>query len=167
MTRPGGNPRPLVRLVAILMGLPCGMLIFILVDILRANPRWEDAPSTLTRLLVLAIGWCVSAWLLALRADGVPAVLQRGFLFGAAAWLVIGMLIPILGRIAAPESPSGSLADHASWERPAPDLTQGVAAVAPMRSVAIALAVLCLAAWSVTFVASGMLRRRADRRANS
>ena len=158
---PRDAPRPAVRVAAVLMGFPCAVLVLLLVDIVRSNPRWDDSPSGLTLIFVFLLGWGFATWLLRRRAEGVLTVLQRGFLFGAAGWLIVALLVPILGRVAAPASVSGSLGARASWEPAAPDLTSGVAAVGFMDSAMTALAALCLTAWAVTYLASRALQRRA------
>jgi hypothetical protein len=162
MTTPA-SLRPTVRIVAILMGFPCAVLIALMADVVRANPRWEDAPSGWTLLLVLAIGWTFATWLLLRRVDGLVGVIRRGFMFGVVAWLVIGVLVSILGRVAPAPARQGVFQENASWEPAAPAIVSRAAGATFMGSATTAMAALCLLGWTVAFIGGRVYERHGAR----
>ena len=163
--RPSGARLIAMRVVAVLMGLVCGLLMALIIDLIRANPVWNDAPSPGTSVLTLAIGWAFCVWLLLRRARGILVVLQRAFLLGMVQWIVAGALFIVLGAGSLHTPGAEEPRAKASWEPSAPN-----PAFAPERiggSVTVFLAAVCLAGWGAAFIAERMHRRALDRRTAS
>ena len=153
----------LMRIVAVMMGFVCGVLIALMVELVRANPVWVDFPSNTTLLFVLMLGWGFAIWVLLRRASGVLTVLQRGFLFGMVEWLVIGIIMAVFGRGFPPASASGIEIEKASWE-PDPRLSDEISVAGLMGSVSVAFAALCLVGWAGTFITERVHQRAVARR---
>jgi hypothetical protein len=157
----GTSSIPLMRIVAVLMGLICGVLIALIVELVRANPVWVDFPSNTTLLFALVLGWGLAIWLLLRRASGVLTVLQRGFLFGMVEWVVIGIIMAVFGRGVPPASAIDI--EKASWE-PARRVPNEISLGGLMGSVSIAFAALCLIGWGGAFIAQRIHERAVARR---
>jgi hypothetical protein len=150
-----------MRTVAVLMGFISGVLLALVIELVRMNPLVDDAPSVAALLFTLAVGWGLSTWLLLRRAEGVLAVMQRGFLAGIVEWLVIGMIVTVVKRGMAVAADAGPMGGRASWEPAA----RQVSMVTSMQgSFTTALAALCLVGWGITFLLGRARRRSADRR---
>src|SRR5262245_35748121 len=77
--------------VAVLMGLFSGFLIYMILAMMFVNPGADSGPSTALVLLSFLGGWALSTWLLMRGARSVSKVFSRGFLLGAAEWLLMGL----------------------------------------------------------------------------
>jgi predicted RNA-binding Zn-ribbon protein involved in translation (DUF1610 family) len=74
--------------VAILMGLISGFLIYMMAAMLSMDPKKPGISPGFVALFFLG-GWIASAVLLRRNALSVSRVFSRGFLLGAAEWLVM------------------------------------------------------------------------------
>jgi hypothetical protein len=76
-------------LVAIVMGLLSGLLLYVMAGMLSADLSGKSEPSVGLWLAVFFVGWGLSTVALARGAQTVSRVFRRGFLLGAAEWLVM------------------------------------------------------------------------------
>jgi hypothetical protein len=144
--------------VAILMGLFSGFLIYMMSALLIADPAQNAAPSSALVVVTFFGGWILSAWLLARHAASISAVFRRGFLVGAAEWLAMAAVgLVFSGRAV-------SAASHAG----ASDATNAGAAlgggiVAMLTGgVSVFMAVVCLIGFAIAYFTG---RELADRTA--
>lgn len=75
--------------VSMLMGLFSGFLVYFMAAMLFLDFRSGSAPSTAFVTVTFLGGWAFSTWLLLRGARTVSKVFSRGFLLGAAEWLMM------------------------------------------------------------------------------
>src|SRR6266542_6470404 len=75
--------------VALFMGLFSGFLIYMMAVLLFVDVGKGTPPSTLFVAATFLGGWAVSVWLLLRGTRTVSKVFSRGFLLGAAEWLMM------------------------------------------------------------------------------
>jgi hypothetical protein len=143
-------------LVAILLGLLSGLLVSFEVALLLAepDPTWRPPPSV--SALTFIGGWIGASVLMARGTRSVVKVLGRGFLIGAAEWLV---MIPI-GFIA------GARIVAALGGRmglPLAGMAVGGGIVAFLLAmIALVMALLCLVGFTISFLLGREMRPEAD-----
>ncbi len=91
-------------LVAACMGSFSGLLTYMFLAMLLLAPG--DPPSPLFVFAAFFGGWIVSAILLARGAASLSTVIRRGFLLGAAQWLLMALGGVVFGARAASETMS-------------------------------------------------------------
>jgi hypothetical protein len=75
--------------IAIVMGLLSGLLLYFMAGMLSADLTGKSEPPVVLWFVVFFAGWVISAVVLARGAQTVSRVFRRGFLLGAAEWLVM------------------------------------------------------------------------------
>jgi hypothetical protein len=76
-------------LVAIVMGLLSGLLVYFMVGILSADLTGKSEPAVVVWFTAFVAAWVISAVILVRGAQTVSQVFRRGFLLGAAEWFVM------------------------------------------------------------------------------
>jgi hypothetical protein len=75
--------------VAIVLGVLSGAMLFLLAALLTGGYTISTGPTLAVAFVALLAGWGISAYFLRRNAATISAVLCRGFLLGAAEWLVV------------------------------------------------------------------------------
>src|SRR6266542_4705093 len=134
--------------VALFMGLFSGFLIYMMAVLLFVDVGKGTPPSTLFVAATFLGGWAVSVWLLLRGTRTVSKVFSRGFLLGAAEWLMMVLVGFIFGgrAVSTTLSHTGASADAA-----AAGAALGGGMVAFLTGgVSIAMAVVCLIGFAVS-----------------
>ena len=76
-------------LVALIMGFLSGLLLYFMAGMLTTDLGGKSEPPIVVWLAVLFIGWFLSTVLLLRNAKTVSRVFRRGFLLGAAEWMLM------------------------------------------------------------------------------
>ncbi len=138
--------------VAIVMGFFSGFLLYAQAALLLIDPG-KGADSVTPAFYVLVGGWVATAYLLLRNARTVAKVLQRGFMVGAAEWL---LMLPV-GFLFAGKSVSQAAAAVSSSD---PAVSSGAAAGAAIGGgsvtlltggLAIGMCLFCLLCYAVTY----------------
>src|SRR6266540_1912166 len=129
--------------VALFMGLFSGFLIYMMAVLLFVDVGKGSPPSPLLVAATLFGGWALSVWLLLRGTRTVSKVFSRGFLLGAAEWLMM-VLVGIIfsGRAVSTLSHSGGAGAGAA-------LGGGMVAFVT-GGVSIAMAVVCLIGFAIS-----------------
>jgi hypothetical protein len=130
-------------IVALAMGLVSGFMIYMMAALVFANLD-DGGPSPGLTIIGFFGGWAVSTWLLIRGAISVSKVFSRGFLLGAAEWLLMILVgVIFVGKIAATSgAPSEAAAAGAA-------IGGGLVAILT-GGVSIAMAVVCLIGFAVS-----------------
>lgn len=143
-------------IVAIVLGLLSGLLVYTIGVMLFANVNADNGPSPVFVMVWFFGGWAGSAFLLRRGAASVSKVFSRGALLGAAEWLAFAAAGVILsGRLVASSVNSGE-SDAAT----AGAAIGGGLAAMMTGGLAIAMSVVCLIVFAVAHFAG---REMADR----
>jgi hypothetical protein len=100
-------------LIAILMGLISGFLIYMMAAMVTTDLGRGTPPSSGFVAVTFFGGWLLSAWLLLRGARTVSKVFSRGFLLGAAEWLTMILVGVIFSSKAVASSGAGLQSDAA------------------------------------------------------
>jgi len=142
-------------LFAIVMGLFSGLLLYFMVGLVTISPTRSLQSSASLVLVMLVGGWIFSTWLLVRGARSANAVLRRGFLLGAAEWLLMALCGVVysaraVGSVVSQGNGSeGTLAGAAIGAGFVSLLTGGVS---------VFMAVICLIAFAVAFLSGREMR---------
>ncbi len=144
--------------VAILMGLVSGLLIYMMGAMLTMDFASKTAPSPVFVLILFLSGWVLSAWVLMRGARSVSGVFRRGFLLGAAEWLLmagVGVIFSgkAVGTVAAGAAAGAEQAGAALGGGMMAALTGGIS---------VFMAVVCLIGFAIAYFTG---REMSDRRA--
>lgn len=132
-------------IVALFMGLCSGFLIYMMVAMLLIDPIAGSRPSTAIIFVTFFGAWALSTWLLLRGAVSVSKVFSRGFLLGAAEWL----LMILVGIIFAGKSAIGA---GASSDAAAAGAAIGGGLVAMFTGgISIAMAIVCLIGFAISY----------------
>jgi hypothetical protein len=136
------------QVIAILMGFFSGFLIYMMVGMLVVSPGETRSLSPLLIAIPFLGGWVLSSWLLLRGARNVSAVFRRGFLLGAAEWLVMAGVGVIF---------SGKAVGHTVAQTGADAATTAGAAVGGgimagvTGAISIFMAVVCLIGFAIAY----------------
>ncbi len=132
--------------VAAVMGFFSGLLIYMMAAMLFIGPG--SPPSSVFVFVTLFGGWICSAVLLWRGAATVSSVFRRGFLVGAAEWL----LMALVGIVFSGRSTSATLSDVSNSEaaRAGAAIGGGIAA-AVVGGFAVFMSVVCLIGFVIAY----------------
>ena len=130
-------------IVALLMGLASGFMIYMMAALVLIGPD-AGSPSPVLMIVMFFGAWGLSSWLLLRGAISVSKVFSRGFLLGAAEWLLMILVgVIFVGKMAATSG--------ASSEASAAGAAIGGGLVAILTGgVSIAMALVCLIGFAVS-----------------
>lgn len=131
-------------IVALLMGLFSGFIIYMMVALVFVDTLAHSGLSPAFIAVVFFGGWAVSTWVLLRGSISVSKVFSRGFLLGAAEWLLMGLVgVIFAGKMAVSTgAPSGAAAAGAA-------VGGGIVAVLT-GGVSVAMAVVCLIGFAIS-----------------
>jgi len=132
-------------IIAILMGLFSGFLIYMMAAILFVK---GESPSSLFIIIIFLGGWILSSYIMLRGAKTVSKVFSRGFLIGAAEWLA---MIPV-GLIAAGKALTETVSSSGGSDAAAAGATIGGGLLAFLTGgVSILMAIVCLIGFAVSY----------------
>nr|CAS02567.1 putative integron gene cassette protein [uncultured bacterium] len=140
-------------LVALVMGLCSGFLIYFMAAMVLADTSGGTGPSGAFVLISFLGGWALSTWLLLRGAISVSKVFSRGFLLGAAEWL----LMVLVGIIFAGKqvAAAGGTSEAAS----AGAAVGGGLVAMITGGISIAMAVVCLIGFAISYSMGKEMRK--------
>ena|SRR5215469_4016469 len=128
--------------VAVVLGFLSAFLIYMMVAMLIISPH--GTPSIAIPLVSFFLGWIASTWLLLRGVRTTSKVFSRGFLLGAAEWLVMIPVEAIMaGRIA------GSVGHTSADQATGAAIGGGLAAIMGT-GLSITMAIICLIGYAVS-----------------
>lgn len=134
-------------IVALAMGLVSGFMIYMMAGLVLISSD-ADSPSPILMMVFMMVtffgGWALSTWLLLRGALSVSKVFSRGFLLGAAEWLLMILVgVIFVGKMTATSgtSPEAAVTGAAVGGGLVAILTGGVS---------IAMALVCLIGFAVS-----------------
>jgi len=130
------------------MGFISGVLIYMMAAMLTADFATQKSPSGAFIAVTLLGGWVLSSWLLLRGARTVSSVFRRGFLVGAAEWLVMAFV----GIVFSGKAVSESVAQAGGSDASAAGAVIGGGVVAAITGgVSIFIAVVCLIGFAIAY----------------
>jgi hypothetical protein len=135
--------------IAIVMGLISGFLIYMMAAMLTADfGSPKGGPSGVFVAVTLLGGWALTSWFLLRGARTVSSVFRRGFLVGAAEWLVMAFVGIVFGGRAVSET----VAQGAGSDASAAGAVIGGGLVAAITGgVSVFMAVVCLIGFAIAY----------------
>lgn len=136
-------------LVALVMGFCSGLMIYFLSAMAFASPSSGGSIGSIFVFVTFFGGWALSTWLMVKGARSVSKVFARGFLLGAAEWLI---LIPASMIMA------GKVVSTTLDKSPASDAAAAGAALGGgiftflTGGLAVAMAVVCLIGFAISYL---------------
>jgi hypothetical protein len=139
--------------VALFMGLCSGFLIYMMIALLFMDTSAGSSPSGALVAISFLGGWALSTWLLLRGAISVSKVFSRGFLLGAAEWLLMVLVgVIFAGKTVANADPSSDAASAGA--------AIGGGLVAMLTGgISIAMAVVCLIGFAVSYSMGKEMRK--------
>ncbi len=134
--------------VALFMGLFSGFLIYMMAVLLFVDVGKGSPPSPLLVAATFLGGWAFSVWLLLRGTRTVSKVFSRGFLLGAAEWLMM-VLVGIIFSGRSVSSTFGHTGAPSDAAAAGAALGGGIVALLT-GGVSIAMAVVCLIGFAVS-----------------
>ena len=132
-------------IIAVIMGLFSGFLIYMMAAMLFTG---DKPPSSLFVFITFVVGWILSSYVMMRGAKTVSKVASRGFLIGAAEWLVMILVGVIFAGKAVSETVSSSGGSDAATVGAA----VGGGLIAFLTGgVSIFMAVVCLIGFAVSY----------------
>lgn len=132
-------------IIAILMGLFSGFLIYMMAAIVFVN---GGAPSPLFVFITFIGGWILSSYVILRGAKTVSKIFSRGFLIGAAEWLI---MIPI-GLIFAGKAVSETVSTSGGSGAAAAGAVIGGGLIAFLSGgVSIFMAIVCFIGFAISY----------------
>lgn len=131
--------------VAIVMGFFSGFLIYLELAMVFTDPTKGKGPGPLFVFITFVGGWILTSYLIRKGAKSVSKVFSRGFLIGAAEWL---LMIPV-GLIFSGKGVVGTGA-QTSAEQAGAAIGGGIFAFLT-GGVAVAMAVVCLIGFAISY----------------
>lgn len=136
------------QVVGVLMGLISGFLIYMMVALLTLDFSGSNPPSPVLVFVLFFGGWIASAWLILRGARSLSAVFRRGFLLGAAEWL----LMVVVGVIYSGRAVGSTLGEAGSSDAAAAGAAVGGGLAAMITGfVSVFMAVVCLIGFAIAY----------------
>ncbi|MBA2491983.1 MAG: zinc ribbon domain-containing protein [Gammaproteobacteria bacterium] len=134
--------------VAVLMGLISGFLIYMMGAMLAVDLSSSQAPAPAFVALLFLGGWALSTWLLLRGARTLSAVFRRGFLLGAAEWL----LMAAIGVIFSGRAVGSTISQTGGSDAAAAGAAIGGGMMAAITGgVSVFMAVVCLIGFAIAY----------------
>jgi hypothetical protein len=134
--------------VAVAMGLISGFLMYMMAAMLTVDVSGTSTSRPSFALVLLIGGWILSTWLLLRGAASVSAVFRRGFLLGAAEWLLMaGVGVLFSGRMVNSSMTGTGGSDAAS----AGAAVGGGLMAALTGGVSVFMAIVCLIGFAIAY----------------
>ena len=138
-------------LIAVLMGVMSGFLIYMMAAMLVIDPSSGRSISPAVVLILFLGGWALSAYIIRRGALTVSTVAKRGFLLGAAEWLLM-ILVGVIfsGRTVSTVASGSGMSDAGT----AGAVVGGGLMAVLTGAVSIVMILVCLAGFAITFFMS-------------
>lgn len=134
--------------IALLMGLISGFLIYMMVAMLVIDTTSGHGPSPAFVGTLFFGGWAFSSWLMLRGSQTVSAVFRRGFLIGAAEWL----LMAAVGVIFSGRAVGSTVASTAGSDVAMAGAALGGGLMAAITGgVSVFMAVVCLIGFAIAY----------------
>lgn len=133
--------------VAIAMGFLSGLLIYFMAAMLFLDMVSSHAASSFFVFVTFVGGWALSSFLLRRRALSVSKVFSRGFLLGAAEWLIM----IVVGIVFSGKTASSTLSGTSSDAATAGAVLGGGLVAFITGGVSIFMTLLCLIGFAVSY----------------
>lgn len=135
-------------LIALLMGLISGFLIYMMAAMLVIDPSSGRSISPAFVLILFLGGWALSTYVMLRGALTVATVAKRGFLLGAAEWLLM-ILVGLIysGRVVSTVASATGTSDAGT----AGAVVGGGLMAVLTGAFSIVMILICLAGFAITF----------------